>query len=125
MVKPTLPPDTMVFELINDENRWDEKLIYEHFDKMDADLITKIPLPRKPREDELIWHHGKNGQYSVKSGYQTALRIKFPAMPSSSVVSKMNGILFGLLLCLKRSNFLPGGQPKTSSPQLRICGKGR
>ena len=88
MVKPTLPSDTMVFELINEANCWDEKMIHEHFDKMDADLITKIPLPRRPREDELIWHYGKNGQFSVKSGYQTALQIKFPAMPSSSVASK-------------------------------------
>ncbi|KAH9715526.1 putative reverse transcriptase/RNA-dependent DNA polymerase [Citrus sinensis] len=88
VVKPSLPPNAMVSELINEANCWDEKRIYEHFDKMDADLITKIPLPRRPREDELIWHYGKNGQFSVKSGYQTALQIKFPAMPSSSVVSK-------------------------------------
>ncbi|KAH9658603.1 putative reverse transcriptase/RNA-dependent DNA polymerase [Citrus sinensis] len=88
VVKPSLPPDPMVSELINEANCWDEKRIYEHFDKMDADLITKIPLPRRPREDELIWHYGKNGQFSVRSGYQTALQIKFPAMPSSSVVSK-------------------------------------
>ncbi|KAH9783091.1 putative reverse transcriptase/RNA-dependent DNA polymerase [Citrus sinensis] len=66
----------------------DEKRIYEHFDKMDADLITKIPLPRRPREDEMIWHYGKNGQFSVRSGYRTALQIKFPAMPLSSVASK-------------------------------------
>ena len=88
MVNPTLPSDAMVSALINEANCWDEKMIYEHFDKMDADLITKIPLPRRPREDELIWHYGKNGQFSVKSGYQTALQIKFPAMPSSSVASK-------------------------------------
>ncbi|KAH9648889.1 putative reverse transcriptase/RNA-dependent DNA polymerase [Citrus sinensis] len=88
VVQPTLPSDTMVFKLINEANCWDEKMIHEHFDKMDADLITKIPLPRRPREDELIWHYGKNGQFSVKSGYQTTLQIKFPAMPSSSVASK-------------------------------------
>ncbi|KAH9685647.1 putative reverse transcriptase/RNA-dependent DNA polymerase [Citrus sinensis] len=88
VVKPTLPFDAMVSELINEANCWDEKRIYEHFDKMDIDLITKIPLPRRPREDELIWHYGKNGKFSVKSGYQTALQIKFPAMPSSSVASK-------------------------------------
>ncbi|KAH9666470.1 putative reverse transcriptase/RNA-dependent DNA polymerase [Citrus sinensis] len=86
--KPTLPSDAMVSELINKANYWDEKRIYEHFDKMDADLIIKISLPRRPREDELIWHYGKNGQFSVKSGYQTALQIKFPAMPSSSAASK-------------------------------------
>ncbi|KAH9658155.1 hypothetical protein KPL70_023379 [Citrus sinensis] len=64
VVKPSLLPDAMVSDLINEANYWDEKRIYEHFDKIDADLITKIPLPRRPREDELIWHYGKNGQFS-------------------------------------------------------------
>ena len=86
--KPTLPPDALVSELIKYENCWDERLIYKHFQKMDADTIAKIPLPRRPSEDELIWHYEKNGQYTVKSGYQIALKIKFPAMPSSSDTSK-------------------------------------
>ncbi|KAH9743515.1 putative reverse transcriptase/RNA-dependent DNA polymerase [Citrus sinensis] len=88
VIKPTLPSKALVSELINGENCWDEELIYRHFDKMDADVITQIPLPRRSREDELIWHFGKSGQYTVKSGYQTALNIRFPAMPSSSEFSK-------------------------------------
>ena len=88
MIKPTMPSEALVSELINGENCWDEELIYKHFDKMDADVITQIPLPRRSREDELIWHYGKSGQYTVKSGYKTALKIRFPAMPSSSESSK-------------------------------------
>ncbi|KAH9776449.1 putative reverse transcriptase/RNA-dependent DNA polymerase [Citrus sinensis] len=88
VIKPTMPSEALVSELINGENCWDEELIYRHFDKMDADVITQIPLPRRSREDELIWHYGTSGQYTVKSGYQTALKIRFPAMPSSSESSK-------------------------------------
>ena len=33
---------------------------------------------------EVLWHYDKNGDYSVKSGYQLALRMKFPEATSSS-----------------------------------------
>lgn len=61
--------DTLVSEFINDENQWNEGLIYNHFDKMDADRIVSIPLPRRPIKDQLLWHYEKRGQYTVKSGY--------------------------------------------------------
>ena len=55
---------------------------------MDADKIVEIPLPRSPKEDTIIWHYDKKCQYIVKSGYQTTLSLKFPAMPSSSMLEK-------------------------------------
>ena len=67
--KPTLPTDTLVSELINDENQWNERLIYNHFDKMDVDRIVSTPLPRRPMKDQLLWHYQKRSQYTVKSGY--------------------------------------------------------
>ncbi|KAL9438276.1 hypothetical protein AB3S75_024032 [Citrus x aurantiifolia] len=88
IVRPSLPEDTLVAELINEENKWNESLIYRHFNRMDADKIVEIPLPRSPKEDTIIWHYDKKGLYSVKSGYQTALSLKFPAMPSSSMIGK-------------------------------------
>ncbi|KAH9782560.1 reverse transcriptase domain-containing protein [Citrus sinensis] len=88
IVRPSLPEDTLVAELINEENKWNESLIYRHFNRMDADKIVEIPLPRSPKEDTIIWHYDKKGLYSVKSGYQTALSLKFPAMPSSSMTGK-------------------------------------
>lgn len=42
VIKPTMPYEALVSELINGENYWDENLIYRHFDKMDADVITQI-----------------------------------------------------------------------------------
>ena len=43
--------------------------------------ILKIPLLRKSKIDELIWHFEKKIYY-VKSEYQLALKIKYPDKPS-------------------------------------------
>lgn len=45
---------------------------------------SKIPLPAEQSEDEVLWHYDKRGNYLVKSGYQLALRMKFPKSSSSS-----------------------------------------
>ncbi|KAL9460150.1 hypothetical protein AB3S75_003368 [Citrus x aurantiifolia] len=51
IVRPSLPEDTLVAELINEENKWNESLIYRHFNRMDADKIVEILFPRSPKED--------------------------------------------------------------------------
>ncbi|KAL9447853.1 hypothetical protein AB3S75_015347 [Citrus x aurantiifolia] len=38
-------------------------------------------------KDEVIWHYVRKGQYSVKSGYQIALSLKFPASLTSSAAA--------------------------------------
>ncbi|KAL9453574.1 hypothetical protein AB3S75_009225 [Citrus x aurantiifolia] len=88
ILKPSLPDDTLVAKLINEENQWDESLIYRHFNRMDADKIVEIPLPRSLKEYTIIWHYDKKCQYTIKSGYQTALSLKFLAMPSSLMLEK-------------------------------------
>ncbi|KAL9438172.1 hypothetical protein AB3S75_023941 [Citrus x aurantiifolia] len=80
---PTLPSETTISELITNDNRWKEALLYEHFMQEDADAIMNIPLPRNHSKDQVIWHYDKNGEYSVKSGYQIALKLKVPDIPSS------------------------------------------
>lgn len=72
---PSLPIDVTVSELIDDDNQWKVGLIYQHFVKEDADTITRIPLPRQPTADQVLWHFDKKGNYNVKSRYQVALRI--------------------------------------------------
>ncbi|KAH9684606.1 putative reverse transcriptase/RNA-dependent DNA polymerase [Citrus sinensis] len=89
---PTMAPDTTVAELIDSEQHWKEKLICDHFRAEDAKAISQIPLPRRPHDDQLIWHYDKRGQYSVKSGYQVAMKIKFPDKPSCSTRSQWNVI---------------------------------
>ncbi|XP_024042628.1 uncharacterized protein LOC112099434 [Citrus clementina] len=81
----TLPSDTTVSELITNDNRWKEALLFDQFVQEDADAIMNIPLPRNHSRDQVIWHYDRKGEYSVKSGYQIALKMKVPDTPSSSV----------------------------------------
>ena len=81
---PKLPLESTVSELIDGENKWKEVLIQQNFMKEDAQQILNIPLPRTPKPDKLLWHFDKRGEYSVKSGYQVALNLKFPDHPNSS-----------------------------------------
>ncbi|KAH9759452.1 putative reverse transcriptase/RNA-dependent DNA polymerase [Citrus sinensis] len=81
---PSLKLDTTVTELINEDQEWKEEVIRHHFLEEDADQMLKIPLPRQPKPDQVMWHHDKKGNYSVKSGYQLALKLRFPDKPSCS-----------------------------------------
>ncbi|KAH9784956.1 reverse transcriptase domain-containing protein [Citrus sinensis] len=81
---PSLPIDSRVSDLINAANQWNEGLINQHFGKEDAEMILRIPLPSRPMEDQIVWHYDKKGIYSVKSGYQVALKEKFPDIPNCS-----------------------------------------
>lgn len=50
----------------------------------DANQILKIPLPRRPLEDQLVWTYDNRGQYKVNSGYYVAFHMKVKDMPSTS-----------------------------------------
>lgn len=69
---------------MDQDHKWKEELLYEQFIKEDADAIKNIPLPNNPNKDQVLWHYDKKGDYSVKSGYQIALKLNFPDTPSSS-----------------------------------------
>ncbi|KAH9685475.1 reverse transcriptase domain-containing protein [Citrus sinensis] len=81
---PILDMDCAVAELIDENHKWKESLIQQHFNSEDAELISRILLPSSPKPDQILWHYDKKGNYSVKSGYQIAMRIKHPDWPSSS-----------------------------------------
>ena len=75
--------------MIDAENNWEEGLIRQSFMKEDAEAIIKIPLPKENKRMKCCGTLTKKGQYSMKSGYQIALQIKYPDTPSySSDVSK-------------------------------------
>lgn len=84
---PTLPEDTDVADLINAENKWDEGKLNEHFMHEDTAVILKVPLPKEQSEAEMLWHFDKRGEYSVKSGCQLALKIKFLDATNSSEIN--------------------------------------
>lgn len=78
-----LPEDSVVADLINEEKQWDKGKLNHHFIHEDIAVILKIPLPKDQADDEPMWHFGKRGECSVKSGYQLAFKIKFPEASSS------------------------------------------
>lgn len=62
----------------------------QHFRTEDIKIIQKIPLPTQQSEDEVMWHFDKKREYSIKIGYQLALKINCPEAPSSSNYSSKN-----------------------------------
>ncbi|KAH9724434.1 putative reverse transcriptase/RNA-dependent DNA polymerase [Citrus sinensis] len=81
---PTLDIQAVVADLIDENQNWKKEMIYQHFMKEDAAMIVRIQLPKTPKPDQYLWHYDKYGQYSVKSGYQIALKLKCPDSPCSS-----------------------------------------
>lgn len=73
-----MPHDITVSILIDNENKWKTYFIQQMFQKEDADAILSISLPRRQRKNEVIWHYDRKGKYSVKSGYQVALKYEIP-----------------------------------------------
>lgn len=80
---PILLEDLVVADLINEEKQWDEGKLNYHFMQEDIAVILKIPLPKDQVKDEPMCHFDKSREYSVKSGYKLALKIKFPEASSS------------------------------------------
>lgn len=56
---PYLLIETTISKLIDDDNQWKVALIYQHFMKEDADMITRIPLRSKPMENQVLWYYDK------------------------------------------------------------------
>ncbi|KAL9443800.1 hypothetical protein AB3S75_017056 [Citrus x aurantiifolia] len=81
---PSLLANSKVADLIGSDHQWNNILIDQHFAKEDAEVIRSIPLPRYPKNDERVWHYDKKGFYTVKSGYQVALKLKYVEAPTSS-----------------------------------------
>lgn len=74
----------MSFRGFNYEDLADLKKLEQHFMPEDVEQILKIPLPRSQQEDKVVWGFDKKGEFSVKSGYQLALKLNFPDDPSRS-----------------------------------------
>lgn len=59
-----------VSKLMQDGGRsWNTKLIYHTFNKRDVETIVQIPISQLRLQDKFIWHHTRNGRYTVDSAY--------------------------------------------------------
>ncbi|XVE85068.1 hypothetical protein DITRI_Ditri17bG0062600 [Diplodiscus trichospermus] len=62
--------------MIGDSRTWNEDIIRDLFSTKDADLISSIPLNRKPVKGKLIWADSEISTFSVKSTYFLARKSK-------------------------------------------------
>ncbi|KAL5543315.1 hypothetical protein UlMin_007099 [Ulmus minor] len=72
---PPLPSDFRVSELRTPNGSWDSDFVRNLFGAEVAHDILSIPVGSMDHEDILIWHHTRDGEYSVKSGYKSALTL--------------------------------------------------
>ena len=59
----------MVSDLIDQERRWKQSVIWMLFPKEEAREILATHIPQGDEEDEIEWTHTKSGRFTVKSGY--------------------------------------------------------
>ncbi|KAH9784317.1 putative reverse transcriptase/RNA-dependent DNA polymerase [Citrus sinensis] len=83
-----LSNDVVVADFIDEKNQWKQEMVAQNFPKEITERILKIPLPKTPQEDVMIWSYHKHGAYSVKSGYQLAVKLKYPDTPGCSDATK-------------------------------------
>lgn len=79
-----LPLEITVSTLNNEEHKWKENLIHQHFISEDADQIIRIPLLKTLRTNNPLWSFDKHGNHSDKSRYQVAVRLNMIDYPSPS-----------------------------------------
>lgn len=83
--QPVLNQQLRVSDLIDDElGKWKVNVIQVTFMESDAQHVLSIPLFRAMPEDKLIWHHEKEGEYSVKTTYQILCKQNLNQSPGSS-----------------------------------------
>lgn len=105
----TLPPKTLAADLMKDQGEWHEELIRSKFLQEDEEAILNISLPRTFFQDSILWHFDKKkkGIFTDKSGYQVALKLKFPHLPSYSLTySSWRNLVWNLTVPPKVRIFL-------------------
>lgn len=72
--QPNDTPFHKVSDLIDRQNMgWNAQLIHQLFYTAKANLICAIPITNIDQEDIISWQGTKDGNYSVKSGYQAII----------------------------------------------------
>jgi hypothetical protein len=63
---------------------WDARIIDQNFLPFESSLIKQTPLIMEQNEDQLMWPHSKDGDYSVKSGYNLLCQWHNDSLPGSA-----------------------------------------
>ncbi|CAN0878687.1 Uncharacterized mitochondrial protein AtMg00310 [Linum grandiflorum] len=89
-------------------HQWDIPILNNLFIHEDVKLITSIPLPTNPIEDNIIWQYAPSGAYTVQSGYSLLRSIKYPPMlePISLIDPQLWNQIWSLQVPPKLSFFL-------------------
>ncbi|KAL5566792.1 hypothetical protein UlMin_029956 [Ulmus minor] len=80
----TLPADSLVSDLLDNEGRWNTQLIRDSFLDFEAEKILQIPRSSLNLADSYCWHFDNKRLYSVKSAYKLALHTDSVHEPISS-----------------------------------------
>ncbi|KAL7193561.1 hypothetical protein ACSBR2_025213 [Camellia fascicularis] len=72
-------PSGTVVQTVNEvidpaRQTWDEAQLRTLVSNTDCDAILSISIAMKEGNDTLVWHHDSKGCYTVKSGYQEAVK---------------------------------------------------
>ena len=80
-----IPADAIVADLLEVESGWwNRALIDRNFLPFEAQKIKSIPICTTPQEDILIWPKTRDGNYSIKSGYQLLRELEINELASLS-----------------------------------------
>ncbi|GER38093.1 RNA-directed DNA polymerase (reversetranscriptase)-related family protein [Striga asiatica] len=91
---------------------WNTNLIRSIFEEQDIKAILNTPLKNPQNSDKVVWHYDQKGNFSVKSAYNTFLKLEHIAKdtPESSVVNtkmrRMWRVTWGLKVKQKLKHFI-------------------
>jgi hypothetical protein len=68
----------------NTVRSWNTGVIDQKIFPFESTLIKQIPLTMEQHDDQLMWPHTKDGEYSVKSGYNLLCQWNNATLPSSA-----------------------------------------
>lgn len=75
--RPSQSNLNLVRDLMTEDGRqWDQTVVRQLFFPQKTEIILRIPISQTGGKDRLVWHFSASGVYTVKSGYQVAIRIQ-------------------------------------------------
>ncbi|KAL5571057.1 hypothetical protein UlMin_020654 [Ulmus minor] len=85
----TLPNNTLVADLLDENGRWNAPLISQMFLNFEAKIILALPRPTMgcflaDKQDSYCWHYDAKGLYSVKLAYRLGMELACSVNPSST-----------------------------------------